>query len=56
VVDGGLMKKICASCGIIFEVKDDSKFCSEKCKHKFKQSNLTFIKRPTQPRKNYIES
>ncbi len=52
----GKMKKMCASCGVIFEVKNDVKFCSEKCKHKFKQSNLGFIKKPTAPRKNYIES
>ncbi len=40
---------------MIFEVKEDPKFCSDKCKNKFKQSNLAFIKKPTPPRRVYAE-
>jgi len=55
VVDGGKMKKICARCGSIFEVTNDPKFCSDKCARQFQQSSLSFIKKPTQPRKVFIE-
>ncbi|MDO8428220.1 MAG: hypothetical protein Q7S92_03335 [Candidatus Diapherotrites archaeon] len=34
------MKKICASCGVVFEVKTDPSFCSEKCKSNFPKSSL----------------
>jgi len=48
-----MVKKLCVRCGIIFEVKDDPKFCSDKCKKLFRQSSLDYIKRDTPPRNNF---
>ena len=47
------MHKICVRCGVIFEVKDDQKYCSEKCRKLFEQSSLPLIKKPTPERKTY---
>jgi len=42
----GLMKKLCARCGIIFEAKDNTeKFCSTKCTKLFGESSLGYIKK-----------
>ncbi|MFH1225550.1 MAG: hypothetical protein V1676_07145 [Candidatus Diapherotrites archaeon] len=38
------MKKMCPRCGMIFEVKDDSVFCSQKCRDKFQASGLDTLK------------
>ncbi len=38
------MRKICAGCGIIFEVKSDPIFCSETCKVRFHTSGIAALK------------
>lgn len=50
------MHKICARCGVIFEVKDNPKFCSTKCERMFQQSSLTLIKKPTKERTVFANS
>lgn len=47
------MKKICFGCGTVFEVKDDPKHCSEKCKKRAGQSMLDLIKTATPERRVY---
>jgi len=54
VVDGGIMKKMCARCGTIFEAKENTeKFCSSKCGNIFKESSLGYIKKGQTERKIY---
>lgn len=38
------MKKICPRCGVIFEVKSDPVFCSDKCKSLFQMSGIESLK------------
>jgi len=45
-MDGGIMKKLCARCGIIFDGVDaSSKFCSQKCEKIMKESSLGYVKK-----------
>jgi hypothetical protein len=36
---------MCATCGIIFEVKEDPKFCSDKCRKHVKESQMGYLKK-----------
>ncbi|MEK6958666.1 MAG: DUF2116 family Zn-ribbon domain-containing protein [archaeon] len=47
------MHKICVRCGVIYEVKEDQRYCSDKCKRLFEQSSLSLIKKATPDRKTY---
>jgi len=45
-VDGGIMKKMCPRCGVIFEAENGTvKFCSTKCEKIFAESSLGHIKK-----------
>jgi len=37
------MHKLCPRCGIIFQVTEQEKFCSDKCEKLFQQSGLDMI-------------
>lgn len=38
------MKKMCPRCGLIYPVKDDPVYCSQKCKNLFQVSALAVLK------------
>jgi ribosomal protein S27AE len=44
------MKKMCPSCGGVFEQKDTERYCSEKCEKKSKISLIEFTKKPLKKR------
>lgn len=37
------MHKLCPRCGVIFEMNEQKKFCSERCEKLFQQSSLDVI-------------
>ncbi|AJF59613.1 MAG: hypothetical protein QT03_C0001G0103 [archaeon GW2011_AR10] len=39
-----VVHKMCPRCGVVFEVKSDPVFCSEKCKRLFSESSLGYLK------------
>lgn len=38
------MHKMCPRCGVVFEVKSDAVFCSDKCRTLFQSSSLDVLK------------